>query len=124
MPAINILDQDGKVIDRVLVTEELAEQRWPGRWELAEWQPGPPPVVVPASVTMRQARIALHRAGLLSQVEATIAALPEPPRIEAELEWNFSNEVQRYNGFVAQIAPLLGLNEAAIDQLFITAASI
>lgn len=82
------------------------------------------PVQVPASVTMRQARLALLASGKLAAVEATIAALPDPPKAAALIEWNYSNEVLRHNGFVSQIAPLLGLSSEALDALFIEAAKL
>lgn len=87
-----------------------------------------PPTITPAgppkSVTMRQARLALHAAGLLGGVEAAIAALPEPTKTQAQIEWEYSNEVQRSNGIVAQLGPALGLTEAQLDALFVTAAAI
>lgn len=85
---------------------------------------GVPQVAVPATVTMRQARIALFRAGKLESVPLAISALPEPHKTEAAITWEFSQEVQRANGFVSQLGPALGLNEAAIDNLFITASTL
>jgi hypothetical protein len=84
----------------------------------------PPPPSVPAAVTMRQARLAFMVAGLLSQVEAAIAALPSPQKEAARIEWEYSQEVQRFNGFVAALAPALGLNDAALDQMFFAAAEL
>lgn len=79
---------------------------------------------VPAEVTMRQARRALHAAGKLSLIESAIAALPEPPKTVAQIEWEYSNTVQRHNGFVSQIAPLIGMTESEIDSLFIAASTL
>ena len=76
------------------------------------------------SITIRQARLALLQAGLLGAVEAAIAALPEPMQSAARIEWEYANEVQRHNGFVANIAPLLGLDEPALDALFLSAAAL
>ncbi len=84
----------------------------------------PVPIIVPASVTMRQARLALLAAGRLQMVEAAIAALPDPPQTAARIEWDFSNEVQRYNGFVALIGPAIGLDAAGLDDLFIKAEKL
>lgn len=58
----------------------------------AEWvPPPPPPVVIPQSVTMRQARLALLGAGLLDDVNSAIAAIPDPvQRKAAEIEWEYA----------------------------------
>lgn len=79
---------------------------------------------IPSAVTMRQARLALLGAGKLTAVDAAIAALPEPQRSAALIEWEYSGEVQRHNGFVAALGPALGLSAAQIDALFIAAASL
>ena len=79
---------------------------------------------VPASVTMRQGRLALLAAGKLAQVDAAIASLPEPQKSAALIEWNVSNELQRGNAFVATLGAALGLSDAQVDQLFITAAAL
>lgn len=83
-----------------------------------------PPTPVPTAVTMRQARLALLGAGLLDDVEAAINSLPSPQKEAARIEWDYSSEVQRYNGFVSTLAPMLGLDDAALDQMFITAATL
>lgn len=79
---------------------------------------------VPDSVTMRQARLALNSAGLLTQVEAAINALPEPSRTEARIEWDFSSEVFRDRDFVKMLGTSLGLTSIQMDELFITAATL
>lgn len=78
----------------------------------------------PLRVTMRQARLALHAVGLLSQVEAAIDALPEPSRTEARIEWDFSSEVFRERDFVLMLGASLGLTSEQMDDLFITAAAL
>lgn len=83
-----------------------------------------PPTPVPAAVTMRQARLVLLGAGLLDDVEAAINALPSPQKEAAKIEWEYSQEVQRHNGFVSVLAPLLGLDEAQLDALFQQAATL
>jgi hypothetical protein len=88
--------------------------------------PEPQPEIpqVPQSVTMRQARLALLGAGVLSQVEGAINAMPEPQKSAARITWEYSAEVQRHNGLVSQMAPSLGLTSAQIDELFTAAARI
>lgn len=83
-----------------------------------------PTAQVPFAVTMRQARLALLGANKLAAITAAMEALPEPTRSAAKITWEYSTEVQRYNGLVAQMAPLLGMTEAQIDELFIAARGL
>lgn len=98
-----------------------------GAWEVLPAYPTPsaPPVPVPASVTMRQARLALLGAGLLDDVDTAIASIPdETTRRAAQIEWEFSNEVQRNNSFTALLGAGLGLGPEQVDALFIQAAAL
>lgn len=83
-----------------------------------------PASIVPAAVTMRQARLALLQAGKLSAVNAAIAGMSGAQGEAAKIEWEFSNEVQRAQPLIAALAPVLGMTPAQIDQLFITAARL
>lgn len=85
--------------------------------------PAPPPVV-PSIVSMRQARLALLQAGKLDDVDAAIAALPSPAKEAAQIEWEYAIEVKRDSQLVTQLAPALGLDDAALDALFIAAAAL
>lgn len=80
--------------------------------------------LVPGVVTMRQARLALHLAGLLPKVSAALAALPEPARTEAQIEWEYATEVQRHYGLVLSLGPALGIDDATLDALFTHAATL
>lgn len=117
--------------------QNTSETETPGElranWDGYEWvntpyspPPPPPPVVVyvPPAITMRQARLTLLAAGLLDDVEAAINALPDPQKAAAKIEWEYSNEVQRHNGFVSVLAPALGLTEAQLDTMFIQGSQI
>lgn len=86
--------------------------------------PVPPAPTVPTVLTMRQARLVLFTAGLIGSVQAAIDSLPSPDKEKAQIEWDFSNEVQRHNGFVSQLAPALGLTSEQVDALFITGAAL
>ena len=109
----------GKVAERGF--PELVDGVWQERWQLVD---APPPAVTDA-VTMRQARLALLGAGMLDAVEPAIAAISDPvQRRAAEITWEYSAEVQRNNPLISALAAGLGLNEQAIDQLFITAATL
>lgn len=86
--------------------------------------PAPAPVPVPTVVSMRQARLALLQAGKLQDVDAAIAALPSPAKEAAQIEWEYATEVQRDSALVKQLAPALGMDGAALDALFRTAATL
>ena len=86
--------------------------------------PLPLPVPVPASVTMRQARLALHAHGLLVSAQPAIDALAEPAKTAAQIEWEYSNALERNNPFVATIGAAIGLDAVALDALFIEAAQL
>lgn len=75
--------------------------------------------VVPDEITMRQARLVLLGAGLLAKINDAIAKLPEPLKSAATIEWEYSGTVKRRNGFVEQLAPVLGLTSEQLDNLFI-----
>lgn len=81
-----------------------------------------PVIVVPASVTMRQARLALLSAGKIAAVEAAIDALPEPGQSAARIEWEYAATVDRASPLIATLAPALELDDAALDGLFMDAA--
>lgn len=79
---------------------------------------------VPPQVTMRQARLALLGAGKLAQVDAAIDSLPSPDKETARIEWDYSSAVERSRPLVSLLGQALGLDDAALDQLFITAAGL
>lgn len=83
-----------------------------------------PAVAVPVSVTMRQARLALHAAGLLSQIETAIEALPEPNRTVVRIEWDYASEVHRASEFVTLLGAALELDKQSLDDLFLKAREL
>jgi hypothetical protein len=78
--------------------------------------------MVPSSISMRQARLALLEVGLLSSVDTAIGSLDSPAKERASIEWEYATEVDRTNPLVLSLLPVLGLSEDAIDDLFISAA--
>lgn len=96
-------------------------------WDGTNATPPPPPPApnpVPQEITMRQARLVLLGAGLLSGVQTAIDGLPEPQRSAANIEWEFSNTLQRRTPFVLTLGPALGLSAEQIDALFIQGATL
>lgn len=81
-------------------------------------------IPVPQEVTMRQARLALLENGLLANVQPAINSLPEPDKTKAEIEWDYSNALQRSNPFVATLGAALGLSSQDLDDLFIQASAL
>ena len=81
-------------------------------------------VPVPQEITMRQARLALLDIGLLANVTVAINSLPEPDKTKAQIEWEYSNALQRDNPFVAVLGAALGLSSQDIDNLFTTAKGL
>ena len=82
------------------------------------------PAIVPQEVTMRQARLALLDAELLANVQTAINSLPEPAKTKAQIEWDYSNALQRGNSFVSTLGGALGLDNEALDKLFIAASKL
>lgn len=82
------------------------------------------PAQAPCSVTMRQARLALHAAGLLQDAENAINELPEPEQTGARIEWGYASNVERSSQFVAMLGAAIGLDDAQMDELFLSASSL
>lgn len=111
---------------------EHLEERTPGEpwpqwrrfmWVMEVFEP-PAPVVVPASVTRRQARRALHAASLLDAVEEAINDLPEPERTAVRIDWDDAATYERADPTLQRLASLLDLTGEQLDQLFITAGGL
>jgi hypothetical protein len=80
----------------------------------------PAPPVILAPVTPRQIRMALTRAGLRTTVEAAVAAGDQDLK-----DWyEYSNEFNRDNPLVAQMATAIGQTPAQIDALWELAAGL
>ena len=80
----------------------------------------PVPVVIPSSLSMRQARLALLGAGLLDAVQAGVSAMPQA----AQIEWDYATTVERSSPLVATLAASLGLTSEALDALFTAGAAL
>lgn len=93
---------------------------WTQQWEL---QPEPP-APVPDSVSMAQARLALLDAGLLDQVDAALAAIPDPiERRAAQVRWDYETRVRYDDQLVRDLKSAFGLTSQQFDELFRLAAT-
>lgn len=93
------------------------EQNLPSGIKFSEWKSGIDSV--PQSITRTQGRLALHRGGLLSAVEAVVAAAP----VETQIFYDSVNW-RRANPLIDRLGNAIGLSKAQIDQLFIAAGNI
>ena len=79
---------------------------------------------VPRSITMRQCRLQLLAIGKLADVDVAIAALPEPEKSAAQIEWEYAATVERNSPLISQLGPALGLDDAQLDALFRQAVTL
>lgn len=108
--------------------EANAEYQEYAAWLAAGGTPSPADplsVVVPVSVTARQAEQALILAGLIDLVEPAIDAIPDPTqRAMVRSEWRRSQVFERNRPSLIALGSALGLNAAALDALFVKAATL
>ena len=71
------------------------------------------------NLTARQLRLGLLQLGKLSGVPTAIAALPEPEKSQAEIEWQFASEFRRLHPLIVQLLPILELNDEDVDQAWL-----
>lgn len=81
----------------------------------------PLPPVIPQEVSRFQAKAALSLAGKLAQADAAVAA---SDNIILQLAWAEATTFKRNSPGIALLAPLIGLDDEGLDDLFTTAAGI
>jgi hypothetical protein len=120
--------QDGMALDPLPDEFEFPDApTWKVDGAFVDVDPNPPPEpikYVPSIITMRQCRLALLQAGHLSTVDAAIASLQGMNGEAARIEWEYAASVERKSALVQAMAGTLGLDEEALDDLFITAAKL
>ena len=92
------------------------------RWDGQQWVEPPP--YKPQSCTMRQARLALLQVGKLADVDAAIAAMPEPQKSRAQIEWEYAATVDRISPLMSSLGPVLHMSDAELDALFKLAVTL
>ena len=80
-----------------------------------------PPPTIPSSVTRLQALLALEAGGYLATVDAYMATLARGN--SSRLAWENAQVFERSSPVVAAMGAMLGLDDAAIDALFIAAST-
>lgn len=87
--------------------------------------PPPAPQVVPESVTRSQGKMALLQAGLLQQVEAFIETIDDLElQAMARIAFTDAGTWERSSPTLNALAYGLGLDDLALDALFIAAAEV
>lgn len=128
--AVNVVEANKKLEDHWIESDTV---NIGDIWDGSVFTTPEKPVVslVPESVTMRQARLALIESGkfntlseLNTGINTIITGLPEPDSSKAQIEWDYSSRVERDKPFVLSIAPALGLSDLDLDNLFILAGTL
>lgn len=83
-------------------------------------QPG-----VPKSITARQFRSALVLRNIsMDQILSIINSLPSPQKELANIALEYSNEFERNNPILNQVADLLSISQEELDEFFIFASTL
>lgn len=125
---------EGSPSDAIELSEEdyrefmnfAGQRRWDGsrvvQYTPAEPEPQEPSV--PASITRRQAKLQLSRAGLLASVNEFIEGMEGQPGEEARIDWADATIFERNHALILALGPQFDLSDEAIDALFVEAAKI
>ena len=93
-------------------------------WNIVAAKPVPS-VEVPASVSRRQAKQQLAIAGLLASVQPAIDSIEDAQtRVLTQIFWDDSQEFERSNQYLGEMASRLQLTDEQLDDLFIAAATL
>ncbi len=85
--------------------------------------PAPPPRI-PREVELWQAKSIMDSMGLIPQVEAAIAAMPDAASTVVTCAWSGNARLTRRGPTVAALAPALGLTAEQLDAMFVQAAAL
>jgi len=126
---LNSTDEpDGDVVTEI-APELRGDGEWYQVWDIRDYTQSELDAQLQSNqssmvVTMRQARLALLQQGFLASVQPAIDALTEPHRAAANIEWEYSQTVERLRPFVMTLGEALGLTDADLDALFELAATL
>lgn len=117
----NFKDANGIVYSIYEGREDLIKPDWV-EMTAEEWSAYiAPKVSIPDEVTMRQARIALLRYGLLSTIESAII---NGVNEEMKIEWEYALTVRRDWPSLVSLTQSMGMTSAQLDELFILASTL
>lgn len=80
---------------------------------------------VPAEVTRRQLKLALHQLDMLTGVEAFLSSMPEEnAKAEAYIWWNDSQTFERTHTVLISLSSAMGMTSAEVDSVFTYAGNL
>ena len=82
------------------------------------------PPRIPREIANWRAKAILASMGMIDQVEAAIASLPEPERTVITVAWQGDARLARNGPTVTALAPALGLSPEQVDAMFIAAEDL
>jgi len=85
--------------------------------------PAPTPAI-PSQISMKQARLALLKAGMYTAAQDAIANMAGLAGQEARIVWEYSLTVDRNSQLVTSVSTALGLDATRVDELFILAETL
>jgi hypothetical protein len=53
-----------------------------------------------------------------ASLRLNIAALPEPERSQAQIEWDYASEFRRLHPLIVKLIPILGLTDEQVDPVW------
>ena len=83
------------------------------------------PLIIPQTISLRQARELLIRQGLFETVQNLIDNMEDPvEKLIIQNYWEYSTVFERDNAVVIQMSNRLGLTDKQLDELFIEASKL
>jgi hypothetical protein len=77
-------------------------------------------LMVPDTLTIRRAKLVLHKNNLLATVNAAVASADEVTKIE----WEYATEIKRNWPTLVAVQQSLGLTDEQVDNLFIEGSTL
>lgn len=119
---IEILDNAGAVINRIVASEEFAQAHYPGRWRLAEVQPEPQPTPLALrSCTPAQGLVALYAVKQITEdaIRAVIDAITDPgARYTAKIGYERATAWEEGSPTMLMMQTAFNLSASDMDELF------
>lgn len=92
---------------------------WDGSTFTAPVMPEPE-IVIPSSISMRQCRLQLLADGLLDTVNNQVSAMDQA----SQISWEYATDVNRSDPLTGAMQIILGLNDAQMDAMFLSASRL